>query len=169
MQCRTCWSDAATCLASFWLIISRNVTSLMKYYGSDPRTIVKCLDLWDVTGAGAYSVWLLGTMGNIPRPNYRHCAERRRNIGCAWYRRGAWCEISRSLIRCWCLFTLRSPAPSFGVTLGRGLSGGSVLVLMTRQWGVFKTALPTSPPPMTVRPAVPGIVVFCNAPLLVQV
>ncbi|MGC6745552.1 aromatic amino acid transport family protein [Escherichia coli] len=39
------------CLASFGY--HGNVPSLMKYYGKDPKTIVKCLVYWYADGAGA--------------------------------------------------------------------------------------------------------------------
>ncbi len=52
----------------------------MKYYGKDPRTIVKCLDLWDVTGAGALFRLAVGTMGNIPRPEFIGIAQKGGNI-----------------------------------------------------------------------------------------
>jgi tryptophan-specific transport protein len=53
------------CLASFGY--HGNVPSLMKYYGKDPRTIVKCLVYGTLLALGLYVVWLLVTMGNIPR------------------------------------------------------------------------------------------------------
>ncbi|VEB53689.1 tryptophan permease [Salmonella enterica subsp. enterica] len=53
------------CLASFGY--HGNVPSLMKYYGKDPRTIVKWPDLWDVTGAGALFRLAAGDDGQTSR------------------------------------------------------------------------------------------------------
>ncbi len=67
------------CLASFGYR-DGDVPSLMKYYGKDPRTIIRCLTYGTLLALGLYVVWLLVTMGNIPRPAvYRHCAEGRQH------------------------------------------------------------------------------------------
>ena len=56
------------CLASFGY--HGNVPSLMKYYGKDPKTIVKCLVYGTLMALALYTIWLLATMGNIPRPEF---------------------------------------------------------------------------------------------------
>ena len=66
------------CLASFGY--HGNVPSLMKYYGKDPRTIVKCLVYGTLLALGLYVIWLLGTMGNIPRPAFIDIAQKGGNI-----------------------------------------------------------------------------------------
>ena len=66
------------CLASFGY--HGNVPSLMKYYGKDPRTIVKCLVYGTLLALGLYVIWLLGTMGNIPRPEFIGIAQKGGNI-----------------------------------------------------------------------------------------
>ncbi|WP_306460782.1 aromatic amino acid transport family protein, partial [Salmonella enterica] len=62
------------CLASFGY--HGNAPSLMKYYGKDPRTIVKRLIYVTLLALALYSVWLLGTMGTIPRPEFIGIAQK---------------------------------------------------------------------------------------------
>ena len=66
------------CLASFGY--HGNVPSLMKYYGKDPKTIVKCLVYGTLMALALYTIWLLATMGNIPRPEFIGIAEKGGNI-----------------------------------------------------------------------------------------
>ncbi len=66
------------CLASFGY--HGNVPSLMKYYGKDPRTIIRCLTYGTLLALGLYVVWLLVTMGNIPRPQFIDIAQKGGNI-----------------------------------------------------------------------------------------
>ena len=43
----------------------------MKYYGKDPQIIRRLPAARHADGAGAvYIIWLVGTMGNIPRPAF---------------------------------------------------------------------------------------------------
>lgn len=98
------------CLASFGY--HGNVPSLMKYYGKDPRTIVKCLIYGTLLALALYSVWLLGTMGNIPRPEFIGIAQKGGNIDVLVQALSGVLN-SRSWICCWwCSLTLRSPVPS---------------------------------------------------------
>ncbi|BDH44475.1 tryptophan permease [Salmonella enterica subsp. enterica serovar Choleraesuis] len=66
------------CLASFGY--HGNVPSLMKYYGKDPRTIVRCLTYGTLLALGLYVIWLLGTMGNLPRHDFIAIADKGGNI-----------------------------------------------------------------------------------------
>ena len=66
------------CLASFGY--HGNVPSLMKYYGKDPLTIRRCLLLGTLMALVLYIIWLVGTMGNIPRPAFIAIAEKGGNI-----------------------------------------------------------------------------------------
>ena len=66
------------CLASFGY--HGNVPSLMKFYGKDPRTIARCLVYGTLLALALYMVWLLGTMGNIPRPEFIGIAQKGGNI-----------------------------------------------------------------------------------------
>lgn len=52
----------------------------MKYYGKDPRTIIRCLTYGTLLALGLYVVWLLVTMGNIPRPQFIDIAQKGGNI-----------------------------------------------------------------------------------------
>lgn len=52
----------------------------MKYYGKDPRTIIRCLTYGTPLALGLYVVWLLVTMGNIPRPQFIDIAQKGGNI-----------------------------------------------------------------------------------------
>ncbi len=52
----------------------------MKYYGKDPKTIVKCLVYGTLMALALYTIWLLATMGNIPRPEFIGIAEKGGNI-----------------------------------------------------------------------------------------
>ena len=66
------------CLASFGY--HGNVPSLMKYYGKDPLIIRRCLLLGTLMALVLYIIWLVGTMGNIPRPAFIAIAEKGGNI-----------------------------------------------------------------------------------------
>ncbi len=66
------------CSASFGY--HGNVPSLMKYYGKDPKTIVKCTVYGTLMALALYTIWLLATMGNIPRPEFIGIAEKGGNI-----------------------------------------------------------------------------------------
>lgn len=72
------------CLASFGY--HGNVPSLMKYYGKDPRTIVKCLVYGTLLALALYVIWLLGTMGNIRARNLSVLRRRAVTLTC-WCRR----------------------------------------------------------------------------------
>ncbi|OAT75560.1 tryptophan permease [Mangrovibacter phragmitis] len=66
------------CLASFGY--HGNVPSLVKYYGKNPAAIVRCLVGGTLIALGLYAIWLLGTMGNIPRHNFIDIAAKGGNI-----------------------------------------------------------------------------------------
>ncbi|MEY8026271.1 tryptophan permease [Klebsiella quasipneumoniae] len=117
------------CLASFGY--HGNVPSLMKYYGKDPRTIIRCLTYGTLLALGLYVVWLLVTMGNIPRPQFIDIAQKGGNIDVLVQALSGVLN-SRSLDLLLVVFSNFAVASSFlGVTLGR-----------------FKTALLTFIPPM---------------------
>lgn len=52
----------------------------MKYYGKDPLIIRRCLLLGTLMALVLYIIWLVGTMGNIPRPAFIAIAEKGGNI-----------------------------------------------------------------------------------------
>lgn len=57
------------CLASFGF--HGNVPSLMIYYGKDYKRIIKALFLGTLIALILYTIWLLCTMGNIPRNDFK--------------------------------------------------------------------------------------------------
>lgn len=84
----------------------------MKYYGKDPRTIIRCLTYGTLLALGLYVVWLLVTMGNIPRPQFIDIAQKGGNIDVLVQALSGVLN-SRSLICCWwCSRTLLSPVRS---------------------------------------------------------
>ena len=104
------------CLASFGY--HGNVPSLMKYYGKDPRTIIRCLTYGTLLALGLYVVWLLVTMGNIPRPQFIDIAQKGGNIDVLVQALSGVLN-SRSLDLLLVVFSNFAVASSFlGVTLG---------------------------------------------------
>lgn len=112
------------CTASFGY--HGNVPSLMKYYGKDPRTIVKCLVYGTLLALALYVIWLLGTMGNIPRPEFIGIAQKGGNIDVLVQALSGVLN-SRSTDLLLVIFSNFAVASSFlGVTLGLFDYGGSV-------------------------------------------
>ncbi|WP_024561922.1 tryptophan permease [Franconibacter helveticus 513] len=134
------------CLASFGY--HGNVPSLMKYYGKDPRTIVRCLTGGTLIALGLYVVWLLATMGNIPRPGFIAIAQQGGNIDVLV---GALSGVlhSRSLDLLLIVFSNFAVASSFlGVTLGLFDYLADLFGFDDSPFGRFKTVLLTFAPPM---------------------
>lgn len=124
------------CLASFGY--HGNVPSLMKYYGKDPRTIVKCLIYGTLLALALYVIWLLGTMGNIPRPEFIGIAQKGGNIDVLVQALSGVLN-SRSLDLLLVVFSNFAVASSFlGVTLGLFDYLAICLVLMILLWGALK-------------------------------
>lgn len=65
-------------LASLWL--SRQRAEPDEILRKDPRTIIRCLTYGTLLALGLYVVWLLVTMGNIPRPQFIDIAQKGGNI-----------------------------------------------------------------------------------------
>ncbi|MGV3344870.1 tryptophan permease [Enterobacteriaceae bacterium LUAb1] len=66
------------CLASFGY--HGNISGLMQYYKKDVRKIVLCLLTGTLLALVIYLVWIVGTMGNIPRHDFIDIAARGGNI-----------------------------------------------------------------------------------------
>ena len=66
------------CLASFGY--HGNVPSLMKYYGKNPAKIKKCILYGTITALVFYIIWMLVTMGNIPRVDFIEIEKKGGNI-----------------------------------------------------------------------------------------
>ena len=125
-----------------------NVPSLMKYYGKDPRTIVKCLVYGTLLALGLYVVWLLVTMGNIPRPEFIGIAQKGGNIDVLVQALSGVLN-SRSLDLLLVIFSNFAVASSFlGVTLGLFDYLADLFGFDDSALGRFKTALLTFVPPM---------------------
>lgn len=134
------------CLASFGF--HGNVPSLMKYYGKEPQKIKKCLTIGTLMALILYIVWLLGTMGNIPRPEFIPIAEKGGNIdvlvqALSGVLQSSWLEFLLVV------FSNFAVASSFlGVTLGLFDYLADLFKFDDSKLGRFKTAAITFLPPM---------------------
>ena len=134
------------CLASFGY--HGNVPSLMKYYGKDPRTIARCLIYGTLLALVLYVVWLLVTMGNIPRPAFINIAAKGGNIDVLVQALSGVLN-SRSLDLLLVIFSNFAVASSFlGVTLGLFDYLADLFKFDDSPLGRFKTALLTFVPPI---------------------
>ncbi|EKY3119820.1 tryptophan permease [Cronobacter turicensis] len=134
------------CLASFGY--HGNVPSLMKYYGKEPRVIIRCLVWGTLTALALYTIWLLATMGNIPRPEFIGIAKAGGNIDVLV---GALSDVlnSRTLNVLLIVFSNFAVASSFlGVTLGLFDYLADLFGFDDSPRGRLKTALLTFLPPM---------------------
>lgn len=134
------------CLASFGY--HGNVPSLMKYYGKDPRVITRCLIYGTLLALGLYVIWLLVTMGNIPRPAFIDIAAKGGNIDVLVQALSGVLN-SRSLDLLLVIFSNFAVASSFlGVTLGLFDYLADLFKFDDAPLGRFKTALLTFLPPI---------------------
>jgi len=134
------------CLASFGY--HGNVPSLMKYYGKNPRVIVRCLIGGTLLALGLYAVWLLATMGNIPRHDFIAIARKGGNIDVLVQALSGVLN-SRSLDLLLVVFSNFAVASSFlGVTLGLFDYLADLFGFDDSRLGRLKTALLTFAPPI---------------------
>lgn len=120
----------------------------MKYYGKDPRTIIRCLTYGTLLALGLYVVWLLVTMGNITRPQFIDIAQKGGNIDVLVQALSGVLN-SRSLDLLLVVFSNFAVASSFlGVTLGLFDYLADLFGFDDSAMGRFKTALLTFIPPM---------------------
>lgn len=134
------------CLASFGY--HGNVPSLMKFYGKDPRTIIRCIIYGSLLALGLYIIWLSGTMGNIPRPAFIAIAAQGGNIDVLVQALSGVLN-SRSLDLLLVVFSNFAVASSFlGVTLGLFDYLADLCGFDDSASGRFKTALLTFLPPV---------------------
>ena len=134
------------CLASFGY--HGNVPSLMKYYGKDPLTIRRCLLLGTLMALVLYIIWLVGTMGNIPRPAFIAIAEKGGNIDVLVQTLSGRLNSS-TLDLLLTVFSNFAVASSFlGVTLGLFDYLADLFKFDDSRLGRFKTALVTFLPPI---------------------
>lgn len=134
------------CLASFGY--HGNVPSLMKYYGKDPLIIRRCLLLGTLMALVLYIIWLVGTMGNIPRPAFIAIAEKGGNIDVLVQTLSGLLNSS-TLDLLLTVFSNFAVANSFlGVTLGLFDYLADLFKFDDSRLGRFKTALVTFLPPI---------------------
>lgn len=134
------------CLTSFGF--HGNVPSLMKHYGKDPQRIRACLVSGTLLALGLYLVWMLCSMGNIPRDAFKDIAQRGGNIDVLIGALGSRLN-SANIDLLLTFFSNFAVACSFlGVTLGLFDYLADVLGFDDSPAGRFKTATVTFAPPM---------------------
>ena len=134
------------CLASFGY--HGNVPSLMKYYGKNPHLISRCLLWGTVMALVLYTVWLLGSMGNIPRIEFISIAERGGNIDVLVQALSRVLN-SRALDLLLLIFSNFAVASSFlGVTLGLFDYLADLFGFDDSKLGRLKTGIVTFTPPV---------------------
>jgi len=134
------------CLASFGY--HGNVPSLMKFYGKNPQLISRCLLWGTVMALVLYTIWLLGSMGNIPRVEFISIAERGGNIDVLVQALSGVLN-SRTLDLLLLIFSNFAVASSFlGVTLGLFDYLADLFGFDDSKSGRLKTAVVTFTPPV---------------------
>ncbi|WP_299489967.1 tryptophan permease [uncultured Shewanella sp.] len=73
------WAALPFGLASFGY--HGNVPSLMKYYGKEPKTIIKAIVIGTLIALGIYLLWLIATMGSLARSQFTDIIEQGGNMG----------------------------------------------------------------------------------------
>ena len=124
-----------------------NVPSLVKYYGKEPKTIIKALFIGTFIALVIYSCWLMATMGNIPRSQFIDIIAQGGNMGVLV---GALSEVMASswLNTMLTLFANLAVASSFlGVTLGLFDYLADLFGFDESRAGRLKTAAVTFIPP----------------------
>ena len=124
-----------------------NVPSLVKYYGNQPKTIIKALFIGTFIALVIYSCWLVATMGNIPRSQFVDIIAQGGNMGILV---GALSEVIASswLNTMLTLFANLAVASSFlGVTLGLFDYLADLFGFDESRQGRLKTAAVTFIPP----------------------
>lgn len=110
------WMVIPFCLASFGY--HGNISGLIGYYRRDGNKVARCLLLGTLAALLIYLVWIVGTMGNIPRTDFIAIAQRGGNIDALVDALGHLLQ-SASLSLLLTIFSTFAVASSFlGVTLG---------------------------------------------------
>ncbi|MHC8373508.1 tryptophan permease [Pseudomonas sp. MDT1-85] len=134
------------CLTSFGF--HGNVPSLMKHFGQDPQRIRACLVSGTLIALGLYFIWMVCSMGNIPRDDFKDIAQRGGNIDVLISALGETLNSSKIDVFL-TLFSNFAVACSFlGVTLGLFDYLADVLGFDDSPPGRLKTASTTFLPPM---------------------
>ncbi len=120
----------------------------MKHYGHKPQVIKRCLFIGSALALVMYAIWLIGTMGNIARPDFIGIAERGGNIDVLVQTLGSVLN-SPYLDVLLTVFSNFAVACSFlGVTLGLFDYLADLLKFDDSRLGRAKTALVTFLPPI---------------------
>jgi tryptophan-specific transport protein len=110
------WMVVPFCLASFGY--HGNISGLIGYYQRDGKKVARCLLLGTLAALAIYLVWIVGTMGNIPREDFIAIAQRGGNIDALVEALGNLLQ-NASLSVLLTIFSTFAVASSFlGVTLG---------------------------------------------------
>lgn len=134
------------CLTSFGF--HGNVPSLMKHYGKNPQRIRACLVSGTLVALLLYLVWMLCSMGNIPREAFKDIAQRGGNIDVLINALGSRLD-SANIDLLLTFFSNFAVACSFlGVTLGLFDYLADVLGFDDSPGDRFRTAIATFAPPM---------------------
>lgn len=134
------------CLASFGY--HGNIPSLMKFYGKEPQKIKHCLFIGTFLALTLYSIWMIGSMGNIPRTEFIEMGKRGGNIEVLVESLGNVLN-NRYLDFLLIIFSNFAVACSFlGVTLGLFDYIADLFKFEDTKLGRFKTALVTFLPPI---------------------
>ncbi|WP_416427685.1 tryptophan permease [Pseudomonas sp. App30] len=142
------------CMTSFGF--HGNVPSLMKHFGKDPQRIQRCLMIGTLVALALYLVWMLCSMGNIPREAFRDIASRGGNIDVLIAVLGKVANTN-GVDLLLLLFSNFAVVCSFlGVTLGLFDFLSDALELDDSPLGRFKAALATFAPPITAGMCWPG-------------
>ncbi len=75
---RYIWMVIPFCLASFGY--HGNIAGLVSYYQKNGRRVCRCLVSGTLLALVIYFIWIIGTMGNIPRPHFKVIAAQGGNI-----------------------------------------------------------------------------------------
>ncbi|AZD65422.1 tryptophan-specific transport protein [Pseudomonas chlororaphis] len=134
------------CLTSFGF--HGNVPSLMKHYGKDPQRIRNCLLIGTLIALVLYTVWMLCTMGTLPRDQFKDIARQGGTIDVLISALGGMLNSARVDLLL-TLFSNFAVACSFlGVTLGLFDYIADSLGFDDSPRGRLKSALVTFAPPI---------------------
>ena len=75
---RYIWMVIPFCLASFGY--HGNISGLVGYYQKNGKRVSRCLIFGTLLALVIYFIWIIGTMGNIPRHDFKAIAEQGGNI-----------------------------------------------------------------------------------------
>ncbi|AUX92778.1 tryptophan permease [Mixta gaviniae] len=143
---RYLWMVVPFCLASFGY--HGNISGLIGYYQRDGKKVARCLLLGTLAALAIYLVWIVGTMGNIPRADFIAIARRGGNIDALVEALGGLLQ-NASLSALLTIFSTFAVASSFlGVTLGLFDYLADLLNLDNSATGRLKTTLITFAVPL---------------------